>query len=268
MRTNRAARAALGLAVIVLAAACGSSGGAAGGGPSAAAAAAGQTAGGSGSGTPAAGAPGATAPASAAPAGTASAAPAPPARALGRDQLTAALPTAGEAAGFTVMPIPAEPGSSRLPTRPADCQPVENVRTGKIDPKAPAFASALVMPADPSQQSGSATIQLHGHDTDGARAVLAALRTALTGCTRYEGSIPKPGTVAAQPAPSFGDEAVSYTLTSDGATEEYVVVRVGGTVAVFATGKGMGGKAARQGTANRVPQQLVTLQVDKLRKAH
>ncbi|MGW4898610.1 hypothetical protein ACWEQL_41220 [Kitasatospora sp. NPDC004240] len=257
MRGNSAARAALGLTTALLVAACGSGGTgdgkAAGGGPSA-------------SGAPAATAPGAP---GAAPGGAqppAPATPAGPAKALDKTALTAAALAAGDVSGYTVMPIPAEVGSKEgLPTRPADCQPVENIRTGKINPHPSAYAAAMLTPPQGTSPAVAVSILLAGLDEAGAKKVLADLRTALTTCTKYEGGIPQPGTVAALPAPSVGDEAVSYTLSYGSKSQELVVVRQGTVITAFSAAL-MTSKGAEPG-AVKVPQAVVTAQVEKLRKA-
>ncbi|MFJ3792920.1 hypothetical protein [Kitasatospora sp. NPDC090091] len=251
MRGNRVVRLAFGLSAALMAAACGSSG--TGDGKAAADS---PTA-------PAAAAP-ATVPASGAPA-PAGAQPPAPARVLDAAELQAAVLATGDLPGYTGMGWPAETGKSEpLPTTPQDCQPVENIRTGKIRPAASAKAAGSVMSADAGSAGAGVGILLNGFEGDGAKQVLSALKAALKGCTHYEGGVPRPATVTALPAPALGDEAVSYTLAYGANTQEVTVVRQGAVVAVFAPGSMSGGKG---GPAMKVPQEVVVRQLEKLRKA-
>ncbi|MCG6498271.1 hypothetical protein [Kitasatospora sp. A2-31] len=250
MRGNRVVRLALGLSAALMAAACGSSG--AGDGKAAA----------DGPAAPTAAAP-ATAPVPGSPA-PAGAQPPAPARVLDAVQLQAAVLATGDLPGYTATGWPVETGRSEpLPTTPQDCQPVENIRTGKIRPAASAKAAGSVMSADAG--GAGVGILLGGFEGDGAKQVLAALRTALKSCTHYEGGVPRPATVAALPAPALGDEAVSYTLAYGANTQEVTVVRQGAVVAVFAPGNLSGG--GKGGPATKVPQEVVARQLEKLRKA-
>ncbi|WP_395292878.1 hypothetical protein ACF9IK_04165 [Kitasatospora hibisci] len=163
-----------------------------------------------------------------------------------------------------MMEWPAGTGRSEpLPTTPQDCQPVENIRTGKIRPAASAKAAGSVMPANAG--GTGAGILLNGFEGDGAKQVLSELRTALKSCTHYEGGVPRPATAAALPAPALGDEAVSYTLAYGTNTHEVTVVRQGTVVAVFAPGNLSG--SGKGGPAMKVPQEVVARQLEKLRKA-
>ncbi|MEU6236237.1 hypothetical protein, partial [Kitasatospora sp. NPDC047058] len=193
--------------------------------------------------------------------------PAAPARLLGKAEVQAALVGSGDLTGYTVMEIPFEAGKSDpLPTRPADCQPVENIRTGKIRPAPAAYGSVNLVPAKEAGPPVGVGILLGSFDGDGAHQVLSALKTALTTCTHYEGGIPRPGTVAALPAPALGDEAVSYTLTTGGKSEELIVVRQGGVVAVFAPSP-LTSAAAAGGAPVKTPPDVLTRQLEKLRQA-
>ncbi|MFC8452229.1 hypothetical protein [Kitasatospora sp. NPDC057223] len=251
MRGSNAVLAALGLSVALTVTACGSSG--TGAAPTAAGSAS----------TPAAGAPApaaapsTSAPAAAAPTGAPAPAPAGPSRVLGKAELQAALVATGDLNGYTMMEMPMEIGKAVLSTRPADCQPIEGIRTGKIKPDPAAYV--ITGAAAGSSPTALTQIMLASIDGDGAHQVLAALKSALTTCTGYEGSIPKRGTVAALPAPALGEEAVSYTLTSDGQAQELTVVRLGSVVAVFSPSTVPGGGPAK------TPQELVARQLDKIR---
>ncbi|MFD0277440.1 hypothetical protein ACFVHB_26510 [Kitasatospora sp. NPDC127111] len=256
------ARPALGLSAALLLAACGS-GGSGGGAGAAVGSSAPAAAAGSGA-TAAAGDP-TGAPAGAPP--TSAKPPAAPARLLGKAEVRAALLGSGDLSGYTVMEIPFEVGKSDpLPTRPADCQPIENIRTGKVRPAPAAYGGVNLMPAKEADPAVGAGVFLGSFEGEGAHQVLSALKTALTTCTHYEGGIPRPGTVAALPAPALGDEAVSYTLTSGGKAEELVVVRQGGVVAVFAPSP-LTPAAAAGGAPAKTPPDVLTRQLEKLRKA-
>ncbi|MCX5208797.1 hypothetical protein OG689_05735 [Kitasatospora sp. NBC_00240] len=246
MRGSNAVLVALGLSAALAVTACGSGGTAAG--PT-------------GSGTPAVGA---SVPAAGGPAEATSPAARPPApagstRVLGKAELRTALVGPGDIKGWTGMEMPIEIGKTQLSTRPADCQPIDNIRTGKIKPESAAYAFTTVGPDGGGSPTALTQIMLASFDGGGAQQVLADLRTALTTCTRYEGSIPKPGTVAALPAPKLGEEALSYSLTSDGKTQELTVVRQGSVVAVFSPGAGSGGTTAK------VPQEVLAGQMAKVR---
>lgn len=239
----------LGLSAALTVTACGS-GGSSGTGAGAPAAA-GTTA-------PAA-APTASATPSAAAAPTGAAAPAGPSRILGKAELQAALIATGDLNGYTAMEMPMEIGKEVLSTRPADCQPIENIRTGKIKPAPAAYAFTGVAAGTGSSPTALTQIMLTSLDGGAAHQVLADLKSALTTCTGYEGSIPKRGTVAALPAPPFGEEAVSYTITSDGHAQELTVVRLGSVVAVFSPSALPGASPAK------TPQELVARQLEKIR---
>jgi hypothetical protein len=251
MRGSNAVLAALGLSVALTVTACGSSGTGA-----APAAAGGASAPAAGATAPAA-APSTTAPAAAAP--TSAPAPAGPSRVLSKAELQAALVATGDLNGYTMMEMPMEIGKAVLSTRPADCQPIDGIRTGKIKPDPAAYVFTGAAAGAGSSPTALTQIMLASIDGDGAHQVLAALKSALTTCTGYEGSIPKRGTVAALPAPALGEEAVSYTLPSDGQTQELTVVRVGSVVAVFSPSTVPGGGPAK------TPQELVARQLDKIR---
>lgn len=248
MRGSNAVLVALGLSAALAVTACGSGGTAAA--PTA-------------SGTPAtgAGAPATGGPAEAGSPGAQPPAPAPAGstRVLSKEELRTALVGPGDIKGWTGMEMPVEIGKAQLSTRPADCQPIENIRTGKIKPESAAYAFTTVGPDGGGSPTALTQIMLASFDGGGAQQVLADLRTALTSCTRYEGSIPKPGTVAALPAPKLGEEALSYSLTSDGKTQELTVVRQGSVVAVFSPSSLSGGAPAK------TPQEVLAGQVAKVR---
>ncbi|MFF1874484.1 hypothetical protein [Kitasatospora herbaricolor] len=250
MRGSNAVLVVLGLSAALAVAACGSGGTAAGPAASGTPAA--------GAGTGAAGGPGEAGSPGAQPPAPASA-PAGSTRVLSKAELRTALVGPGDIKGWTGMEMPMEIGKAQLSTRPADCQPIENIRTGKIKPESAAYAFTTVGPDGGGSPTALTQIMLASFDGGGAQQVLADLRTALTTCTRYEGSIPKPGTVAALPAPKLGEEALSYSLTSDGKTQELIVVRQGSVVAVFSP------SAVSGGTSAKVPQEVLAGQVAKVR---
>ncbi|WKV73099.1 hypothetical protein AW27_017065 [Streptomyces sp. PCS3-D2] len=95
------------------------------------------------------------------------------------------------------------------------------------------------------------------------------LRQSLSSCRTYDGeawSGKFTATVAPAPAPSFGDEAVSYTETiplgaekGGDRNETFVVVRTGNTIASFSA-LNVGGTAS-------FPADLITKQIERLRAA-
>ncbi|MFE2167925.1 hypothetical protein ACFXB3_23130 [Streptomyces sp. NPDC059447] len=97
----------------------------------------------------------------------------------------------------------------------------------------------------------------------------ADLRQSLATCRTYEGEgwVGKfTATVAPAPAPSFGDEAVSYTETiplgaerGGDRNETFVVVRSGNTIVSFS--------ALNVGGTSSFPTDLITKQVERLRAA-
>ncbi|MFJ3922414.1 hypothetical protein [Streptomyces sp. NPDC090022] len=110
---------------------------------------------------------------------------------------------------------------------------------------------------------------LASYENGRAEQRFADLRQSLSSCRTYDGEAwagKFTATVAPGPAPSFGDEAVSFTETiplgaerGGDRNETVVVVRTGNTIASF-TALNVGGTAS-------FPPDLITRQVERLRAA-
>ncbi|WP_314219583.1 hypothetical protein [Streptomyces zaehneri] len=184
----------------------------------------------------------------------ASEAPAPP---LGEARLKSAALVGGDVDGYQITDFPVKPDGDSL-ARPADCQPLENMRTASPDPGPKAFVGLLAFGGAGPTAGSATTIGLMAYDQSDAEGILDGLRTALKKCTAYEGGVPARTTAKAATAPDVGDEAVAFGLETQGdSADAFVVVRSGSTVVLFFT-------AAGTGSAAEVPAELVTAQIRKL----
>ncbi|MDR6979526.1 hypothetical protein J2X68_006262 [Streptomyces sp. 3330] len=180
-----------------------------------------------------------------------------PAETLGEAQLKSAALAGGDVDGYQITDFPVKPDGDST-ARPADCQPLEDMRTASPDPGPEAFVGLLAFGGAGPTAGSATTIGLMAYDRSDAGGVLDGLRTALKKCAAYEGGVPARTTVAAATAPDAGDEAVAFGLRTRGDGEDaFVVVRTGATVVLFYTATGTG-------SAAKVPAELVTAQIRKL----
>ncbi|MCX5374392.1 hypothetical protein OG613_09230 [Streptomyces sp. NBC_00015] len=185
------------------------------------------------------------------------AAPEAPAEPLDEAQLKSAALVAGDVDGYQITDFPVKPDGDST-ARPADCQPLENMRTASPDPGPKAFVGLLAFGGAGPTAGSATTIGLMAYDGSDAEGILDGLRTALKKCTAYEGGVPARTTAKAAAAPDAGDEAVAFGLETQGdSADAFVVVRSGATVVLFYT-------AAGTGSAAEVPAELVTAQIRKL----
>ncbi|KPI28143.1 hypothetical protein ACWGA9_12935 [Streptomyces sp. NPDC054950] len=186
--------------------------------------------------------------------GAASEAPAEP---LDEAQLKSAALVGGDVDGYQITDFPVKPDDDST-ARPADCQPLENMRTASPDPGPKAFVGLLAFGGAGPTAGSATTIGLMAYDGSDAEGILDGLRTALKKCTAYEGGVPARTTAKAAAAPDAGDEAVAFGLETQGdGADAFVVVRSGATVVLFYTATGTG-------SAAEVPAELVTAQIRKL----
>lgn len=180
-----------------------------------------------------------------------------PAQPLGEARLKSAALVGGDVDGYQITDFPVKPDGDST-ARPADCQPLENMRTASPDPGPEAFVGLLAF-GGAGPTAGSATmIGLMSYDATDAGDILDGLRAALKKCTAYEGGVPARTTVEAATAPDAGDDAVAFGLRTRGdGADAFVVVRSGATVVLFYTASG-------NGSAAKVPAELVTAQIRKL----
>ncbi|MER5193505.1 hypothetical protein ACWD3J_16075 [Streptomyces sp. NPDC002755] len=180
-----------------------------------------------------------------------------PAAPLGEAQLTSAALVGGDVDGYQITDFPVRPDGDST-ARPADCQPLENMRTASPDPGPKAFVGRLAFAGAGPTAGSATTVGLMAYDGSDAEGILDGLRTALKKCTAYEGGVPARTTAKAATAPDVGDDAVAFGLQTRGdSADAFVVVRSGATVVLFNT-------AAGTGSAAEVPTELVTAQIRKL----
>ncbi|MCQ9134125.1 hypothetical protein [Streptomyces hilarionis] len=180
-----------------------------------------------------------------------------PSAPLGEGRLTSAALTSADVDGYQITDYPVRPHGGST-ARPAQCQPLENMRTAVPDPAPRAFQGRLAFSGSGPGAGAATTIGLMAYDRSGAEGVLQALRTALKKCTAFEGGVPARTTARAAAAPDAGDEAVAFALhTERDSPDAYVVVRSGSTVVLFCTASGTGAAA-------QVPGELVSAQIRKL----
>lgn len=180
-----------------------------------------------------------------------------PADPLGAAQLKSAALSSGDVDGFQIADFPAKPGGSGT-ARPADCQPLENMRTASPSPAPKAFVGRLAY-ADSGPAAGTATtVGLMAYAQSDAEGILDDLRTALKKCTAYEGGVPARTTARSATAPDAGDDAVAFQLQTEGdSVDAFVVARTGATIVLFYAARGTGSSA-------EVPDELVSAQIKKL----
>ncbi|WP_242432588.1 hypothetical protein [Streptomyces sp. Root1310] len=180
-----------------------------------------------------------------------------PAAPLGEAELKSAALVGGDVDGYQITDFPVRPDGDSV-ARPADCQPLENMRTASPDPGPRAFVGLLAFGGAGPTAGSATTVGLMAYDRSDAEGILDGLRAALKKCTAYEGGVPARTTARAATAPGAGDEAVAFGLETQGDGEDaFVVVRSGATVVLFYTATGTG-------SAAKVPTELVTAQIRKL----
>ncbi|MFE7933985.1 hypothetical protein ACFU6S_35755 [Streptomyces sp. NPDC057456] len=180
-----------------------------------------------------------------------------PAQPLGEAQLKSAALVGGDVDGYQITDFPVKPDGDST-ARPADCQPLENMRTASPDPGPKAFVGLLAFAGAGPTAGSATTVGLMAYDQSDAEGILDGLRAALKTCTAYEGGVPARTTAKAATAPDAGDDAVAFALQTQGdSADAFVVVRSGATVVLFYT-------AAGTGSAAEVPTELVTAQIRKL----
>ncbi|BBC30441.1 hypothetical protein SGFS_017350 [Streptomyces graminofaciens] len=183
-----------------------------------------------------------------------------PAVALGADEVEAAALSGGDVEGFTITDYPVKPHGDST-ARPPSCQPLENMRTGAPDPAPRTLVGRLAYPDSAAAGGSATTIGLMAYDRADAEDVLDGVRAALKRCTAYEGGVPARTTATAGAAPDTGDDAVAFSLQTEGHTADaFVIVRSGATVVLFFTASGTDSPA-------QVPDALVAEQIKKLEQA-
>lgn len=188
------------------------------------------------------------------------AAPEAPAEPLDEAQLKSAALVAGDVDGYQITDFPVKPDGDST-ARPADCQPLENMRTASPDPGPKAFVGLLAFGGAGPTAGSVTTIGLMAYDGSDAEGILDGLRTALKKCTAYEGGVPARTTAKAAAAPDAGDEAVAFGLETQGdSADAFVVVRSGATVVLFYTAAGTGSAAeVPHGTGHRADPEAGSL---------
>lgn len=133
----------------------------------------------------------------------------------------------------------------------AECQPIEDMRVGLLEPEPQWIAAQEVSPRT--------VITLYAYEqTEASKQILTNVGTALESCVEYLDSRPQGLTVEALPAPDLGDEAVAYKQTISYVWQYYRVVRVGSIVAVFS----WDGVFA----PDEAPDEVISAQLAKLEK--
>ncbi|MFI0965892.1 hypothetical protein ACH4S8_31535 [Streptomyces sp. NPDC021080] len=180
-------------------------------------------------------------------------------------QLTKAAVTKADVKGYRVGNTPDdEIPEVSVPAKPASCQALADMFLLGTEPDAKARVSRSLT----SLKATDGTvlrIGLLAHEEPDAKKVVADLRAQSGTCDSYEHTDYQYTGVKPAKAPALGDEAVSYTMTSDIEGTKipvtYTVVRSGSTLAVFFAMSVLGGKAPE------VPAGVVEAQVAKIEKA-
>ncbi|MEU6273248.1 hypothetical protein ABZ871_12700 [Streptomyces populi] len=179
-------------------------------------------------------------------------------------QLTKAVVTKEDVKGYRVGDTPDdEIPEVSVPAKPAGCQALADMFLLGTEPDATARVSRSVT----SLKATDATVLRVGllaqKEAD-AKKVVADLRAQSEKCTSYEHTDYHYTEVKPGKAPALGDEAVSYSMTSDIEGTKipvtYTVVRSGSTLAVFYAMNALGGKAPE------VPAGVMEAQVTKIEK--
>ncbi|MET9890249.1 hypothetical protein ABZZ47_08510 [Streptomyces sp. NPDC006465] len=179
-------------------------------------------------------------------------------------QLTKSAITKADVKGYRVGNTPDdEIPEVSVPAKPATCQAVADMFLLGTEPDATARVSRTLT----SLTATDATVLRLGllaHKEADAKKVVGDLRTQSEKCGSYEHTGYQYTGVKPLKAPALGDEAVSYTMTSDIDGDKipvtYTVVRSGSTLAVFYAMNALGGKAPE------VPAAVMEAQVTKLEK--
>ncbi|MGW3664635.1 hypothetical protein [Streptomyces sp. NPDC005141] len=179
-------------------------------------------------------------------------------------QLAKAVITEADVKGYRVRNTPDdEIPEVSVPAKPATCQAIADMFLLGTEPDATARVSRSVT----SRKQTDAMVLRTGllaHKEADAKDVVADLRTQSEKCKSYEHTDYQYTGIKALEAPDLGDEAVSYTMTSDiDGTKipmTYTVVRSGSTLVVFYAMNILGGKVPE------VPAAVVEAQVAKLEK--
>lgn len=179
-------------------------------------------------------------------------------------QLTKAVITKADLKGYRVGDTPDdEIPEVSVPANPAKCQALADMFLLGTEPDATARVSRSVTSLTATDATVLRVGLLAQKEAD-AKKVVADLRTQSGTCSSYEHTDYHYTGVKPAKAPALGDEAVSYTMTSDiDGTKipvTYTVVRSGSTLAVFYAMNVLGEKAPE------VPTSVVEAQVTKIKK--
>ncbi|MFF3417514.1 hypothetical protein ACFYW9_22835 [Streptomyces sp. NPDC002698] len=179
-------------------------------------------------------------------------------------QLTKAVITKADLKGYRVGDTPDdEIPEVSVPANPAKCQALADMFLLGTEPDATARVSRSVTSLTATDATVLRVGLLAQKEAD-AKKVVADLRTQSGTCSSYEHTDYHYTGVKPAKAPALGDEAVSYTMTSDIEGTKipvtYTVVRSGSTLAVFYAMNILGKKAPE------VPASVVEAQVTKIKK--
>jgi len=178
-------------------------------------------------------------------------------------QIQAATLKAGELTGWQFDDHPTMHDNSST-AKPAACQPLENVRTGALDPNPVATVGIFALKTSAPSQGIAVDVELNAYpDSNVAKQIVGQLRDAVSACgSGYAGGVLKFPTVTGHAAPSVGDEAVSFKVAGPGARDMswYTMVRSGATLVTFDA-------AGPMTDGDTVPEDLVRAQVAKVEKA-
>lgn len=180
-------------------------------------------------------------------------------------QLAKAVITKSDVKGYRVGDTPDdEIPEVSVPAKPAACQALADMFLLGTEPDATARISRSLTSLKPTDGT-VLRVGLLAHKEPDAKKVVADLRTQSGSCDSYEHTDYQYTGVKPVKAPALGDEAVSYTMTSDIEGTKipvtYTVVRSGSTLAVFSAMSALGGRAPE------VPADVVEAQVAKIEKA-
>ncbi|WP_189186915.1 hypothetical protein [Streptomyces albiflavescens] len=180
-------------------------------------------------------------------------------------QLTKAAITKADVKGYRVGDTPDdEIPEVSVPAKPATCQAIADMFLLGTEPNATARVSRSLTSLERTDGT-LLRMGLLAHKEADAKKVVADLRTQSEKCNSYEHTDYQYTGVKPLKAPDFGDEAVSYTMTSDIDGDKipvtYSVVRSGSTLVVFYAMNALGGKAPE------VPAAVMEAQVTKVEKA-
>ncbi|WP_158997340.1 hypothetical protein [Streptomyces aureus] len=179
-------------------------------------------------------------------------------------QLKQAVVTTADVKGYRVGDTPDdEIPEVSVPAKPAGCQALADMFLLSTDPHAAARVSRSLTSLT-ATDGRVLRVGLLAHEEADAKKVVGDLRAQSGTCKAYEHTDYQYTGVKALKAPSLGDEAVSYSMTSDIEGTKipvtYTVVRSGSTLVVFSAMSALGGKAPE------IPAALVAAQVTKIEK--